>query len=950
MKKAIFWLLMALGLPAGAESITEAEAKQQAWAFLQRQAQRRAKSAGDQPRQPVLTAVALPHSGASTAGTATTQGVRPLYVFNIDEGDGFVVIAGDDRLKPVLAYVDNGRFDAADLPPGTAWWLETARKQVELATREGILPEPVAPKAEGETPTEVAPLIETTWGQDYPYNELCPMDPTANRPSSTGCVATALAQIFYYYRQPAAAKGTVSYTTENLGIEINEDLGTYTFDYDLMLPDYGYGTSPTAEEKEAVAKLMYACGVAAQMDYSATFSGAYSYPQWVLDHFDVDPSLGYEERCWHTTTEWDAMVRTELEASRPVFYCGYSAEGGHAFICDGYNSEGLYHINWGWNGYYNGYFELATLGYQQEGQATPPVSVSNFGLGQLILTRLMPNEGGTQPPTRLTLDGGLTFDESEQTLDEVKLYLNWVKASYADFNGYAGFGFYDSEGTLKEKVVEDIGKLSRFNYYEQMWVSGALDAAHLTPGSYTVKAICSTDGTNFQPFITPVGNGKNNWLRAEVDAEKVTFTAPAEVAYALSIPAEGVVVPEYAVGGENTTVEFEVKNSGPGRYTGDCYILKNDGSYASLGAFALDIPGGGSQTVTYQFYAPTERATLPLALGYYDYEGTYTLLDLATVTVKCHDLRGSRLTVLTPVIAPGESVRLRIDMPNTGDLAFNGELYTMIENDAPYYDYYTDAKDVEVGIGETKHVVVTHDLMYESNPEYTAPEGKYIVYTYEMPAYTLLSVNTFEVGTQGSLSVNTAEGYGTACLTHAFRVPAGMRCGVVTETPEADNVLTIDYRYAEGDVVPAGTAVILQAPQGTYTYDIVADDDTEAPTDNLLCGTIDSEGRCYAGEGNFKYYMLSYNAQGEHLGFYYGLADGAAFLNGPTQAYLALPLADANFASYRLFDGEGTGLGQAAATDRSDVPTYSTDGRRSLMPLKNLPAGVYIRGGKKVVK
>ena len=164
------------------------------------------------------------------------------------------------------------------------------------------------------------------------------------------------------------------------------------------------------------------------------------------------------------------------------------------------------------------------------------------------------------------------------------------------------------------------------------------------------------------------------------------------------------------------------------------------------------------------------------------------------------------------------------------------------------------------------------------------------------------------------------------------------------------NVLTIDYRYAEGDVVPAGTAVILQAPQGTYTYDIVADDDTEAPTDNLLCGTIDSEGRCYAGEGNFKYYMLSYNAQGEHLGFYYGLADGAAFLNGPTQAYLALPLADANFASYRLFNGEGTGLGQAAATDRSDVPTYSTDGRRSLMPLKNLPAGVYIRGGKKVVK
>ncbi len=950
MKNSIFLLLLALGLQASAESITETEAKQQAWAFLQRQLQRKVKAVGDQPRQPVLTAVALPQSGATTAGTASAKGVQPLYVFNIDEADGFVVIAGDDRVKPVLAYVDHGRFDAAKMPPGAAWWLETTQRQMEQVAGGNFLPEPVAPKAEGGTPTEVAPLIETTWGQESPYNALCPVDPTASQRSVTGCVATALAQIFYYYRQPAAAKGTVSYTTENLGIEINEDLGTYTFDYDLMLPDYGYGTSPTAEEKEAVAKLMYACGVAARMDYSATWSGAPLYPQWILDHFDVDPSLGYEERCWHTTTEWDALVRAELEARRPVYYCGYSAEGGHAFICDGYNAEGLYHINWGWDGYYDGYFELATLNYLKEGNPTPPVSAYNFGLGQQILTRLTPNEGGTLPPTRLTLGGGLTFDESEQALDEVKLYLNWVEASYADFNGYAGFGFYDSEGTLKEKVVEDIGKLPRFNYYEQMWVSGALDAAHLTPGSYTVKAICSTDGTNYEPLITPAGNGKNNWLRAEVDAQKVTFTAPAELAYALSIPAEGVVVPEYAVGAKNTTVTFEVKNSGPGRYTGDCYVLKNDGSYATLGAFALDIPGGGSQTVNFQFYAPKGSSSLPLAIGYYNYEGTYSLLDLADVPVKSHDLSGSKLTVLTPVIAPGESVRLRFDLTNTGDLAFNNYIVTTIEGNGPNSDYFDTYSVQTVNPGETLHGVVTHDLTYSWDPEYVAPEATYIVDLYDGSDHSVLAETSFEVGTQGTLRVNTTEGYGTACLTHAFRVPAGMRCGVVTTAAEADNVLTIDYRYAEGDVVPAGTAVILQAPQGTYTYDIVTNSEAAAPAENLLGGTIDSEGRCRAGEGNFKYYMLSYNAQGERLGFYYGLADGAAFLNGPTRAYLALPLADANFASYRLFDGEVTGLGQAAATDRSDVPTYSTDGRRSLMPLKNLPAGVYIRGGKKVVK
>lgn len=948
MKKAIFWLLMALGLPAGAESITEAEAKQQAWAFLQRQAQRRAKSAGDQPRRPVLTAVALPHSGASTAGTATTQGVRPLYVFNIDEGDGFVVIAGDDRLKPVLAYVDNGRFDAADLPPGTAWWLETARKQVELATREGILPEPVVTKAEGKAPKEMAPLVQTAWGQTAPYNNLCPLDPGTGARSVSGCVATTLAQILNYYGNPTTAHGTVSYTTTTLGIEIEADLSQYTFRYDQMLPVYGEGSGATAAQEAAVAELMYACGVAARMDYASYVSSAYAIPGWMLEHFDLDPAMGYEERIWHTATEWDALVRAELDAQRPVFYCGVSMEGGHAFICDGYNAEGLYHINWGWDGYCDGYFELATLNYLEEGNATPPHSMGSFGQGQQILTGLMPDAGGTKPEPRLTGLGGLTFDESRQPLGNVALTLHQVQAAYADFDGYLGYGFYDSANTLQAYSVCDRFELPTFYHVPELTLNGSFSTTDLPPGSYTVKAISSTDGTHFQPLITPVGNGKNNWLHADVEGTDVTFSAPADVAYALSIPADRVVLPDTIVGGNYVTLQFDVENTGAGRYNGGCYMLEYDGDYTPVGILELDIPAGGSQTVRYELYAPTMKQTLYYTLSYYNYEGAMEVMDLIEVPVKYYDLQGVQLTALTPTIAPGDSVKLRADLTNAGELAFDSKIYVKIMGEMSTGNTFTKYAPLQAAPGETKHTVLGRTLKKTSDPDYTAPAGTYTVELYDYESFDLLTQTTFEVGTQGTLRVNTTEGYDTACLVHAFRVPAGMRCGVVTGS--ADNVLAIDYRYAEGDVVPAKTPVVLQAPQGAYTYDIVTDCTDTAPTDNLLCGSTDGEGYCYAGEESYRYYMLSYNAAGENLAFYYGEADGAPFLNAPTRAFLALPLADAGYASYRLFEGTGTGIRPAGNAANGGQPVYSPDGRRLAQPFGQLPAGVYIRGGKKVVK
>ncbi len=293
----------------------------------------------------------------------TSNSLPVAYIFTESNG-GFVIISGEERTIPVLAYSPEGTFDLdeSNWPENFAYWMQTYCEQIELI-RENNLPassESVDMRSKidnnidfGFTPTkDVAPLLATTWNQGCGYNADCPSD--GSGPCGhvyTGCVATAMAQVFRYMEHPVTGISDKCYTHYTYG-EQCADFSSTTYDYASM---------PNGSGNAEVAELMYHCGVSVSMNYSPTGSGAYSnnVPTAYKNYFDYKNAIivsksSYSDDAWHS------ILKNEIDNSRPMYYSG-SGSGGHAFVCDGYQATNHFHFNWGWGGSYNGYFYCDAL-------------------------------------------------------------------------------------------------------------------------------------------------------------------------------------------------------------------------------------------------------------------------------------------------------------------------------------------------------------------------------------------------------------------------------------------------------------------------------------------------------------------------------------------------------------------------------------------------------------
>lgn len=279
-----------------------------------------------------------------------------LYVFNKNNGGGFVIVSGEDQTTTeVLAYSTSGKFDANKLPDNAKAWLNEYSRQIDYLRSNGTNS---AQKRRGTRggAIVVAPLLgETTWGQGSPYNDLCPdKDPS-------GCVATAMGQIMYYHKWPQVGHGSHSYVWEGQTLTVNFNNSKY--EWDKMLPYYTKSSS--AESRSAVARLVYDIGVSVNMNYGSDGSGAVSADavEAIKTYFDYNESAKYIEKTDELTNsgEWVKMLKTELNAKRPVFYSGQSSDGGHAFVCDGYDSQDYFHFNWGWDGDGNAFYALNAM-------------------------------------------------------------------------------------------------------------------------------------------------------------------------------------------------------------------------------------------------------------------------------------------------------------------------------------------------------------------------------------------------------------------------------------------------------------------------------------------------------------------------------------------------------------------------------------------------------------
>jgi hypothetical protein len=290
------------------------------------------------------------------------------YVFNADNKQGFVVVAGDDAVEPILGYADKGEFRADSVPEGLSYLLDSYSSQIVYLRLHPAM------KVATITHNAISPLVTTSWDQGTPYNLYCPTVAKEKSRSYTGCVATAMAQVMYFHRWPTSSTAAIpaySYTyDENTTVDVDGASST-VINWEAMKPYYG--DDSTSEGAKAVAQLMVLAGKSVQMVYSSYSSGASAsaIPYALKTYFNYDDSTRYITRSDFTNAQWDSIVYNELVQQRPVILSGTSIAGtysnGHAFVCDGCDSNGLYHINWGWGGYSNGYFRLALLNPDGEG-------------------------------------------------------------------------------------------------------------------------------------------------------------------------------------------------------------------------------------------------------------------------------------------------------------------------------------------------------------------------------------------------------------------------------------------------------------------------------------------------------------------------------------------------------------------------------------------------------
>ena len=440
--------LLLAATPASADPITREQARERAAAFL-------TTRSGSRQLKAVESATRLsPRRHVRKVRGLATDALDLYYVFDRGQDEGFVIVSGDDQTVPILGYTDNGHFDYSQMPPNMKFWLQGYENELN-AIREG------APIVGANIPTHdpVATLCTSKWNQGDPYNQSCPMYFTLGR-SVTGCVATAMAQILYYHRakmvtetqaQIPAYQAWAEKPYNGQYLQVEAVPAESPIDWDNMLDTYS--GSATAKQKKAVADLMWYCGASVQMGYTNSSSGAQSsmVAKALPAYFGFGESVKYH---WNqgqfTEAQWDAMIYNEVSNSRPVYLSGANSSGGHAFVCDGYDGNLCYHINWGWGGGGpDGYYLLASLlpgsqgiggsdgGYSQQRECVIGIEPINFG------TRAIPFEVAAVKRICTEAfdadgDGKLTYGEAAAVTDLGDTFKGSTIASFTELYNFTG--------------------------------------------------------------------------------------------------------------------------------------------------------------------------------------------------------------------------------------------------------------------------------------------------------------------------------------------------------------------------------------------------------------------------------------------------------------------------------------------------------------------------------
>lgn len=455
----------------------------------------------------------------------------PYYAFNLEQG--YVIVSGDDEMTELVGYAENGFFDAENVPPQMQLWLDGYAEYV-AAVQSG--------KAKArkillsDSPSVVVePLVTTKWNQDAPFNNFAPEytdDNNNTQRCATGCAATAMAQIMKFHNWPEQGVGHYSYEHQSFGT-ISSNFSEHVYDWTNMIDRYNNGEYSNVQA-DAVALLMKDCGVSLNMNYGPV-SGAsiYSYTPAFKNYFRYSSRTVNRSGC--ETAEFTKIITDELQEGRPIIYCGTGEDGGHAFVVDGYDTNYFLHVNWGWGGYSDGYFDM---NYMDPTGLGIGGGSGAFKWNQgIVLAR--PLKDGAEPYEFIQqlcfvlfndVQGGI-FCEQEMPAnkgDVVTILLrNTANLSGESFFGSLNVGVFDDSGALvtmgnEERIENNNGELLEFQSGSLYSVDlpMTLNTAGIADGNYIVRAMSKANGNVWRKFAS------TDCLNMTVADGKVSLVSP----------------------------------------------------------------------------------------------------------------------------------------------------------------------------------------------------------------------------------------------------------------------------------------------------------------------------------------------------------------------------------------------------------------------------------------
>lgn len=535
-----------------------------------------------------LTGVELVYECKTNAGVGRLSDNKPVYyIFNMGAGNGFVIVSGDDLVRPVLGYGTETAWVMSDLAPAASKWLDNYKQQIVFVKENVFETTPeisdlwykyynnITVNDGSRAAQAVNPLCATRWNQSPYENALCPYDAGYGERAVTGCVATAMAQVMKFWNYPTQGTGFHSYNDQHYGSQ-SANFGSTTYNWAGM-PNILNSSNAN------VATLMYHCGVSVDMGYGVGATGGssayvvasqspvqacaeYSYKTY----FGYDPStLQGVVRQNYSDVNWMNLMKTELNAGRPMQYAGFGNGGGHTWVCDGYDNNDYLHMNWGWGGNSDGYFFVNNLDPSSLGAGG---GTGGFNSGQQAVIGIKPlngGGGGTINQSSIQLYSATTVSANPfQTGGSFSVYADIANLGSSDFTGDFAAALFNSDGVFVQYIQEFTGATAQAGYhYNTTFTANPLE---LIPGTYYIGVYYKNGSNNYSlideaTFSNPVS---------------ITVTGPANQ---IEMYSNTTVTPSTIVKNASFDITNQIWNNSVSNFTGyvsaDLFTL--DGTYVT---------------------------------------------------------------------------------------------------------------------------------------------------------------------------------------------------------------------------------------------------------------------------------------------------------------------------------------------------------------------------------